>query len=161
MRRGDVFFGGKKVFFSTERERRKKKSNGSIKSLEPVCLLFIKSMARASLLPLPRSIRGMKPSLFLSPLGGGGNNRGGRGEGVLGREGKEEGRQELPFLIFFLPLPLSTLPLSLFRLLLTRAGLTTRLPYPRGSLTTFISVPMPSRTIYGDTHIKRKMIRKK
>ena len=144
MRRGDVFFGGKKVFFSTERERRKKKSNGSIKSLEPVCLLFIKSMARASLLPLPRSIRGMKPSLFLSPLGG-----------------KEEGRQELPFLIFFLPLPLSTLPLSLFRLLLTRAGLTTRLPYPRGSLTTFISVPMPSRTIYGDTHIKRKMIRKK
>ena len=97
MRRGDVFFGGKKVFFSTERERRKKKSNGSIKSLEPVCLLFIKSMARASLLPLPRSIRGMKPSLFLSPLGGGGEEEGGTGGGGFGEGGKGGGAARAAF----------------------------------------------------------------
>ena len=97
MRRGDVFFGGKKVFFSTERERRKKKSNGSIKSLEPVCLLFIKSMARASLLPLPRSIRGMKPSLFLSPLGGGGRRGGDGGRGFWGGRERRRGGKSCLF----------------------------------------------------------------
>jgi len=113
------------------------------------------SMARASLLPLPRSIRGMKPiSFLLPPFGVRGGKEGGGREGVWGSREQEERAARAAF--FDVPL-FSCRQLFLFPLwlLLTRAGLTTRLPYPRGSLP-FYSPNAESHYFRGHTTKKKK-----
>lgn len=74
----------------------------------------------------------MKLSLSFFSFGRRGKGRG-REEGGLGEGGEKERQQEL-LLPSYLPLPAAFSSDLFFWLLLTRAGLTTRLPYPRGSL---------------------------